>query len=47
MRKLFLAVVTLFWAGLTPLRDELEEAGLLRLWRSPDSPSARRVRLVR
>jgi hypothetical protein len=32
MRRLSLIVVTLFWVGLTPLRDELEEAGLVRLW---------------
>ena len=30
LRRLFLAVVTLFWVGLTPLRNELEEAGLVR-----------------
>jgi len=32
MRRLSLVVVTLFWVGLTPLRDELEEAGLIRFW---------------
>jgi hypothetical protein len=32
MRRLCLVVVTLFWVGLTPLRDELEAAGLVRLW---------------
>jgi len=32
LTRLRLVVVTLFWVGLTPLRDELEEAGLIRLW---------------
>jgi hypothetical protein len=39
MREVFHAVATLFWVGLTPLLDELVEAGLIKSDTFPRSAS--------
>ena len=39
LTRLRFVVVTLFWVGLTPLRDELEASGLSASGRDPGDPS--------